>query len=489
MSLAFPLPYGTPEAHGISSAAISAFVAGAERGLDAVHGFMLLRHGHIIAKGWWEPYQPLEPHAVFSLSKSFTSTAIGLLIAEGRLSLDVPVLAIFPDEAPPEPSANLKAMRVRHLLSMSTGHTFDTMVAMAGQADRSWVQVFLEQPIEHEPGKQFSYQNGATYLLSAIVHKLSGGRMLDYLQSRLFRPLGIANARWETSPQGIDTGGWGLSVTTADIAAFGQLYLQEGLWRGSRILPQAWVEQATSLQISNGSSATSDWEQGYGYQFFRCRYGAYMGAGAFGQYCLVMPAQDAVLAITAGLGDMLVLDLVWEHLLPVMGSAPLPEDATAQTALANKLASLQLRTPQGQPLSTTAARVSGQHFAMTENRQGIKEITFDFGFGETLITIRNDQGEQHIACGYERWLIGAASLGPIDNSSHYAALRNPGPWKVGASGAWTDESTYSAKLWWYETPHAWTLTCRFERDRLTVQQQTNFTMGPSEAVLLQGRLP
>jgi hypothetical protein len=172
-----------------------------------------------------------------------------------------------------------------------------------------------------------------------------------------------------------------------------------------------------------------------------------------------------------------------------MGSAPLPEDATAQTALANKLASLQLPTPQGQPLSTTAARVSGQHFAMTENRLGIKEITFDCGRSETLITIRNDQGDQHIACGHEHWMLGAASLGPIDNSSHYAALRNPGAWKVGASGAWTDESTYSAKLWWYETPHAWTLIYRFEGDRPTLAQQTNFTMGPSESVLLQGRLP
>src|SRR6266851_5394781 len=167
------LPRSTPEAQGIPSAALSAFVSGAERNLDAVHSIMLLRHGHVIAEGWWEPYHPLDPHAIFSLSKSFTSTAIGLLIAEGRLSGNDPVLALFPDEAPPEPGANLVAMRVRHLLSMSTGHAFDTMVPMAGQTGKSWVRVFLEQPVEHEPGTQFFYQNGPPYMLSAIVHKIS----------------------------------------------------------------------------------------------------------------------------------------------------------------------------------------------------------------------------------------------------------------------------------------------------------------------------
>ena len=139
-------------------------------------------------------------------------------------------------------------------------------------------------------------------MLSAIVQKLSGGRMLDYLQPRLFAPLGIRNPHWEQSPQGIDVGGWGLRITTADIAAFGQLYLQKGEWQGAQLIPAAWVEQATSLQVQNGP-ANPDWEQGYGFQFWRCRHNAYRGDGAFGQYCVVMPDQDAVLAITSGLAE------------------------------------------------------------------------------------------------------------------------------------------------------------------------------------------
>jgi CubicO group peptidase (beta-lactamase class C family) len=283
-----PFPRSTPEAQGIPSAAIGAFVGAAERDLDAIHSFILLRHGHLVAEGWWEPYRPTDQHMLFSLSKSFTSSAIGLLVAEGRLSLDERVLSFFPDDAPPEPSDTLRAMRVRHLLTMSTGHAIDTTGPMTGELGRSWVRGFLAQPVEHEPGTHFVYNSGASYLLSAIVQQRSGGRMLDYLRPRLFAPLGIADPRWETSPEGIDVGGWGLRITTADIAAFGQLYLQGGEWRGRRILPEAWVTEATARQIANGPAPNRDWEQGYGYQFWRCQHGAYRGDGAFGQYCVVL---------------------------------------------------------------------------------------------------------------------------------------------------------------------------------------------------------
>ncbi|MFN8492475.1 MAG: hypothetical protein U0350_33045 [Caldilineaceae bacterium] len=141
----------------------------------------------------------------------------------------------------------------------------------------------------------------------------------------------------------INVGGWGLNVRTEDIARFGQMYLQKGVWQGKQVVSQAWVEAATSRQVANDSQTNIDWRQGYGYQFWRCQHGAYRGDGAFGQYCIVMPEQDAVLAITSGLGDMQVpLNLVWEHLLPAFGSSALPENQHAQQALANKLAKLGL---------------------------------------------------------------------------------------------------------------------------------------------------
>ena len=224
------------------------------------------------------------------------------------------MLKFFPDDAPAEPSNNLKAMRVQR----PAAHVHRPPDrAAAHAATEPWTKTFLAQPVPFKPGTHFLYNTSATYMLSAIVQKATGQTVLDYLTPRLFEPLGIENPTWETSPQGISAGGYGLSIRTEDIAKFGQLYLQKGKWHGKQLVPAAWVEAATARQTSNGSNPKSDWDQGYGYQFWRCRHGAYRGDGAFGQYCIVLPEQDAVIAITSGVKDMqAVLNLVWDKLLP-----------------------------------------------------------------------------------------------------------------------------------------------------------------------------
>src|SRR5689334_5809063 len=375
MSAAAAFPSSTPEAEGIPSGAIEAFLDAAERESPHLHSLVLLRRGRLVAEGYWEPYGPASPHMLFSLSKSFTSTAIGLLVGEGRLSVDDPVLSFFPDEAPAEPSQHLRALRVRHLLTMTTGHDVDPTRAVR-QSTVSWARGFFDEPLVHEPGSKFVYNSGATYMLSAIAQRIAGQRILHYLGPRLFEPLGIANPTWETSPQGIDVGGWGLKITTADIARFGQLYLQQGVWQGQRLVPADWVAAATARQVPNAPSPNPDWEQGYGYQFWRCRHGAYRGDGAFGQYCVIMPEQDAVLAITSGLGNMQPpLDLVWELLLPAMQPAPLPEDRATQAALEHKLAQLALPPQPGSAVSPLAAEVSGRTYDFEKNDQNIDTIT------------------------------------------------------------------------------------------------------------------
>ncbi|HET6899684.1 MAG TPA: serine hydrolase, partial [Vicinamibacteria bacterium] len=322
-----PLPRSAPEAQGMPSAAIEAFLDAAEAKIDALHSVMILRHGVVVAEGWWAPYAKDDPHVMFSLSKSFTSTGIGLAAAEGKLSIDDPVLRYFPEDAPADPSANLKAMRVRDLLAMSTGHHTDDLqkFSFTAPGDESLTHAFLALPVAHKPGTHFLYNTPATYMLSAILKKATGTDLFDYLGPRLFQPLGITNPTWDKSRDGISLGGYGLKIRTEDIARFGQLYLRKGMWNGKQIVPAAWVAQATARQTSNGSSPTSDWDQGYGYQFWRCRHGAFRGDGAFGQFCVVMPEQDAVVAITSGTRDLQgVLDLVWEHVLGAMKPGALP---------------------------------------------------------------------------------------------------------------------------------------------------------------------
>lgn len=334
---ASPLPRSTPAAQGVSSAAVLAFVKAADKQVDTMHSFMLVRHGHVIAEGWWKPEAADKLHVMHSLSKSFTSTAVGLAVAEGKLSIDDPVLKFFPDDAPAEPSAFLKAMRVRDLLTMSTGHEKNANFI----PEEPWVKTFLNQPVPFKPGTHFLYNSPATHMLSAIVTKVTGQTVENYLKPRLFEPLGIEKLAWGSSPQGNTEGGWGLEITTEDIAKFGQLYLQKGQWNGKQLVPAAWIEQATSKQVSNGSDPEKDWDQGYGFQFWRCRHGAYRGDGAHGQFCIVLPEQDAVVAITANTKDMQAeLNIVWDKLLPAFQKDALPEDAAAQAKLKEKLANL-----------------------------------------------------------------------------------------------------------------------------------------------------
>jgi CubicO group peptidase (beta-lactamase class C family) len=468
------LPRSAPETQGVSPAAVLAFVESADGELDAMHSFMLVRHGRVVAEGWWAPYAPESPHELYSLSKSFTSTAVGLAVAEGKLSVDDEVLKFFPGDAPSAPSDNLKAMRVRDLLCMSTGQQDESPTA----PDKMAARAFLAQPVPHKPGTHFKYNTPATYMLSALVQKTTGQPVLEYLQTRLFAPLGIENPKWGTSAEGVTLGGYGLRVRTEAIARFGQLYLQKGKWHGKQLLPAAWVEAATARQTSNGSNPKSDWDQGYGYQFWRCRHGAYRGDGAFGQFCIVLPAQDTVLAITSGLRDMQqVLNLVWDKLLPGLAPKRLPADLPARQQLARRLASLALPALPGAASSPVAARVSGKTFVFPANDQKLEAVQLQSSSslpGATL-TLRLSGNEHRLMCGQGAWQKGQLPFG----------LASSEP--VVASGTWVTDDTYAAKVFAIETPHCLNLKLRFAGDELFYDAETNVAFGPTKQPQRVGR--
>ena len=479
MPVIFHLPRSTPEAQCISSAAISDFVATAEKTINRMHSFMLLRRGSVVAEGWWYPWRPATPHVLFSLSKSFTSTAVGLAITEGRLTLEDPVLSFFPDDAPKKVSENLATMKVHHLLSMSTGHDLDTTERVFKH--RNPFKGFLALPVEHSPGTHFVYNSAASYMLAAIVQRLTRQTLVEYLTPRLFEPLGIEGATWESHPNGVNFGGWGLNIKTEDIARFGQLYLQKGLWESQRILPESWVEAATTKQVSNGDDPNNDWTQGYGYQFWRCRHNIYRGDGAFGQFCIVMPDQGAVLAITAGVADMqAILNLVWEKLLPAMGKKRLPIDGTATKNLAHSLKSLTINPPRGATTSQMVAKISGRTYNFERNCEKLKSLRFDFGNNEATITYHllgggKRSGRYQMTLGYGTWQEGIAVLGAVI------------PRRVVASGVWTREDTFIMTMCQYETPFILTITCRFEGDKLFYDFKVNVSFGPLENPQLVGK--
>ncbi|WP_020473903.1 serine hydrolase domain-containing protein [Zavarzinella formosa] len=465
------LPRSSPESQGLDSAIVQAFVAAADKKIDSLHSIMIVRHGQVVAEGWWAPHDAKSPHSLYSLSKSFTSTAVGIAIAEGKLSLDDEVLKFFAEEAPAEPSANLKAMRVSDLLRMSTGQQSEP----GRPANQSWVKTFLAHPVPFKPGTHFVYNTSATYMLSAIIQKVTGKTLLDYLTPRLFEPLGIEHPTWETSPQGISTGGYGLSIRTEDIAKFGQLYLQKGKWHGKQLVPEAWIEAAKARQTSNGSNPKSDWDQGYGYQFWRCRHGAYRGDGAFGQYCIVLPEQDAVIAITSGLRDMQsVLNLIWDTLLPAFKAEPLAANDKAKSSLDQTLKSLSLRPAAG---SATAANVAGKLFEFAANERKFESLKLedDGKDGPLTLVVRINGVEHRIPCGKGAWQKGKAGWGPLPIQP------------VGASGAWTDEGTFTAKLCFYETPFVVTIRLKFAGNEVKCESETNVAFGPVKQEPLTGK--
>lgn len=466
------LPRSGPEAQGVSSRAVLAFVEAADRDIDSLHSFMLLRHGRVVAEGWWAPYDAATPHALYSLSKSFTATAVGMAVAEGKLSLDDGLLQLFPKDAPAAPAANLKAMRVRDLLRMSTGHQAEPKLPPA----ESWAKTFLAQPVPFKPGTHFLYNTPATYMLSAAVQQATGRTTLDYLGPRLFEPLGIRGATWEASPQGVSAGGYGLSVRTEDIAKFGQLYLQKGKWGGKQLVPEAWVEAATARQTSNGSSPKSDWDQGYGYQFWRCRHGAYRGDGAFGQYCVVLPEQDAVVAITGGVKNMqAVLDLVWDKLLPALGPVPLPQDDAARETLERTLKGLSLRPPAGDA-APADPKAAAKRYAFPANDRKLESVALEAGGADGTTTLMTRVGgvERRVACGRGTWTRGRAAWGRLPDQP------------AAACGAWTAADTFTAKVCFAETPFVVTVRLTFAGGEVRCESESNVGFGPTKDAALVG---
>ena len=294
-----------------------------------IHSVMVLQHGKVVYEKWLNGGEAQKPHILNSVSKTFTSAAVGLAIGEGLLSLDDKLVSFFPDDLPAEPSENLKKVTIRNLLTMNCGHDTEPR----RKEGDTWVRTFLSWPVEHEPGTYYCYNSMGTYMLSAIVQKVTGQKVVDYLQPRLFDPLGIEAPRWDESPQGINCGGWGLYLKTEDLAKMGQLILQKGKWKGKQVLPKDYAVEMTRKQVpcqpagmradkvaeSKLTLENSDWVQGYGYQMWRSRHNAYRADGAGGQYIIIIPDKDAVVVNTAQLNDMQAeQNLIWDYILPAL---------------------------------------------------------------------------------------------------------------------------------------------------------------------------
>jgi CubicO group peptidase (beta-lactamase class C family) len=467
------LQRSTPGQQGVDPAAVLAFVdaVDADSAVE-LHGLMVLRHGHVVAEGWWAPHTAERTRLLYSISKSFTSTALAFAVQEGLVDLDDTVVSHFPEFADEITDPRSRSVTLRQLASMASGHHRDMWQEAVARDSEEPVRGFLLAPPEQAPGSVFAYNQPCTYTVAAVIQRRAGMRLSEYLRPRLFDPLGIGEVGWLCRPPGRELGFSGLFARTEDVAKLGQLYLRRGRWGEHQLMPEMYVVEATSPRVATPTGENVDWRQGYGYQFWMSRHG-YRGDGAFGQFCLVLPEQDAVVAITGGTEAMqAVLDHVWEHLLPGLGGAQPDEDA--QPDLDKRLRGLSLPPRQG---GTSPARWGdwiAAGFSVAPAADGRAEAALtSVAVGRTGdrldVTISEPDNTLTFAVGTGEWLVSE----PRD------AHDDPVP--VAASGGWLDDRTLLIEAIFLESPHRIDITCSLP----TRTAETSWRGTPLDAGRLQ----
>ncbi len=442
-----------PEEVGISSADIAAFEAEIREKNIRHQGYIIYKDGKIAAASVAAPYRITDKRHVYSVSKSWTSTAIGIAVDEGLLTVEDSVISFFPDELPETVSENLAKMKVKHLLSMNTGHKNDTFPIVAA-APSDWVKKFLSIEVEYEPGTHFCYNTTATYMLSAIITKLTGMRMTDYLRPRLFNPLGIKDVVWSESPEGIDFGGWGIHVSMVDMLKLGVLYLNKGVWNGKRILSEEWISEATSPISDSFSWVEPNWACGYGYQIWMNKTGGFRFDGAHGQFVLVSSDKNCVTVLISELNGIIAgsvgnyLDIYWDKIYSKISDNPIEKKPHGDISVKPVL-----QLPMGD------AAVSARSVKLEGNPFGITRLDITPGEGGMTLTIFGAyRHAAEIFCGFGEWEYTRVDHNPI---RPYPQLLDEGDVgltaEIAAAYAVSD-GKLTVSLVFVSSPHGMTLT-------------------------------
>lgn len=427
--MSFELPRCTPESQGVKSALLAEVLEDLNQ-LPYVKGIIFLRHGAVIAENYRAPYRADVPNALWSLSKSFTSCAIGLARAEKRLEVEDKVIDFFPEYRACVTDKRMFDVTLQDLLTMRSGHDVCAFPYAHADTAGDWVRGFLSSPLVHDPGTFFAYNSLGTYMLSAVIRRVTGLNVREYLMPRLFEPLGITPGEWECCPAGTNCGGFGLYLKTMDIAKFSQLLLNKGRWNGVQLLPEDYLDEATLPHADNSMNELPDWKCGYGYQFWRSRHG-FRGDGACGQYALMLPEEDMAVAVNGSMTEMgRVLDILWEKLLPQLHGAPLPEDPEGAALLEKVCASSGVpAAPAGEK-----ALMKDYAFEFYPNAAGIEGGSIKFLPDKCILALKTPRGVEEIRAGFGRF------------EEFSAQLQDRRPHPLAGCASWKDENTLEITL-------------------------------------------
>lgn len=437
------LPRSTPEAEGVDPQVISRFFSDLDQSGLEVHSIMIIRHGKVIAEHWWAPYAPEYTHAMYSCTKTFTATAIGFAVQEGLLKVSDKVISFFPDLLPDVISEDLANLTVEHLLSMSVGHK---SMSYAGSG-LPQVRSFLAAEFEYHPGTHFAYNISASHMLSNIISRVTGLSIKEYLEPRLFEPLGIKDIVWEMDDDGHNMGNGGSHLRTSDMAKFGIFLMNKGKYNGKQLLNPEWIETATRPHIYQKDpdgpekDAKDDGGQGYGYQCWMGRNGSYRAIGAMNQVILEFPDKDFIVISTGAVRDETKFNDLCYAMLPGVGDKKLK---ASKTDLASQLDGYALKKPF-EP-SAAQAKSETRKYRMYQNQYGIERVAFRFDAkGNCQVTLETAATISNLDYGLNDWVIGQTDRKLALARSSYPNTQDVTPYYMAGMCSWTAEDQLSCQ--------------------------------------------
>ena len=440
-----PLKLNTPENLGISSQAILNFINHIEEQKLCIHSFMFIRHGEIAAEGYYPPFTPDRLHRMYSTSKTFVAMAVGLLIDEGKISLDDKAAGFFPEHCPADMHEYLANSTIRDLLKMEAPHTYTTY----SDKDANWTWTFLNRKPSHPPGMIFNYDTSATVMLNAIVEKVSGMELMDYMRPRLFDHIGISEtARAIQRPEGGAWGGSGVLCSTHDLAKFALMMLNKGKAYGKQLISEWYVKEATSALIDNrGTTDKPELQFGYGYQIWRTRNNGFATVGMGSQLSVCVPDKDFVFIITADTQSVpgannTILELLWNDVYPSISDTTLTENKPAFDSLSAKLNNLKFLPVDGNTISAVNHNCK---YNLSDNPMNISEIEFVIDDKSGKMLYKNKTGDHVIEFGF-----GGYVYGEFPETHYYGDVigtpKGTG-YEYKASAAWFDDNNLTIYLY------------------------------------------
>ncbi len=464
------LERATPESQGVPSKSIISFLDSITSLSTAeIHSAIIMRHGKVIAETYPKPFRPEYGQTLFSCSKTFTSAAIGMAINENRLRLTDRLAAFYPELLPDPIPKELADIDLRDLLTMQSGFKVTDDVRTY---QTKWIKGCINNSMVSKPGTRFAYDSMDTYLISAILTKVTRTTLFDYLKPRLFEPLHITKVNWEWSPEGISCGGWGLYLQPESMAKFGQLLLDKGQWKGKQLIPASWVEEMMKTQVKSSK---------YGYQMWVCSNpGTAKADGAFGQYIIVMPKEDMVAVITQSMtGDAgkREQEMLYRIVLPGIKETYIP-DERGYKVLARKQDSYALPYATGKASSTNQKAISASTYKISKNRLGWKTISISTVGKDLVVSINTDKyGTVKLNCGHKEWSTSSVPVAfpPYSRSATQGAFSGfSKPFTAASSYGWKDTNVLETKTHFVDWMSGFTLTFYFESKTPTLYVKYNY---------------